>query len=629
MYKGNKGEIKLWVAITIIVSALVIFLGVCLIVKNISDNKNHNINISGDTDINGSHSDNEINDTVFEKPTIIGEYTYTGRPQTVGLNGYNSKVMKQTNATRKEAGTQEVIIELKDTSKYSWKDGTTDAIKLEWAIQKAPITIEWMNLEIRYDGDKHSPNAIATGLSTDKLTVKVSGASSEEGEHIATAELEGTAAENYEITNPTATYNITKKSGDIGSSALGDVKLNSDTFIYQGYEIEPVVTIRDGNTLLTEGTDYTVRYENNINVGTAKVIVVGKGKKYTGRVVKEFTITRNCSADVYVEDKIYNGVVQNGVTGKNVDIEGTENAKNVGTYKIVVTPKTGYAWTDGTYDAKEYTWKINEGIKVGDYVSYTPIGKSSAQVSTETKGWRILSISEDEVLITTYGAVNQNEVMLTGNDSYVNIETQLNKICEDAYSNKDKGLKARSMTIEDLNKACQYTVPKTTLRYAYYLTAATGTITQNGNVYTKIKHSNSLYGISEPRFYSYELNGILKTVESPKRLTADEGILLSQTYYTYNPSSSSSVANPIAGELLGSGNGWLASRCVKLENNVANFCAYYASSSEVLSNYLCNSSGYSYSPVCGLRPVVSISPSKIDVENANTDGSVANPWGIK
>ena len=59
---------------------------------------------------------------------------------------------------------------------------------------------------------------------------------------------------------------------------------------YNGSALTPVVTVQDGNTTLTEGTDYTVEYSNNTNAGTsAKATITGKGN-YTGTVEKNFTI---------------------------------------------------------------------------------------------------------------------------------------------------------------------------------------------------------------------------------------------------------------------------------------------------------------------------------------------------
>lgn len=47
--------------------------------------------------------------------------------------------------------------------------------------------------------------------------------------------------------------------------------------IYKGYDVSPSVTVTNGGTVLTEGTDYTVSYQNNSGVGTATVNVFGAG----------------------------------------------------------------------------------------------------------------------------------------------------------------------------------------------------------------------------------------------------------------------------------------------------------------------------------------------------------------
>lgn len=57
---------------------------------------------------------------------------------------------------------------------------------------------------------------------------------------------------------------------------------------YTGSAIEPKVTIKG----LTEGTDFTVAYKNNVEVGTATIEITGV-EKYVGTIVKTFTITEN------------------------------------------------------------------------------------------------------------------------------------------------------------------------------------------------------------------------------------------------------------------------------------------------------------------------------------------------
>ena len=60
---------------------------------------------------------------------------------------------------------------------------------------------------------------------------------------------------------------------------------------YNGKAQTQTVTVKDGDTTLTAGTDYTVSYKNNTNAGTASVIITGIGK-YADSVTKTFTIKK-------------------------------------------------------------------------------------------------------------------------------------------------------------------------------------------------------------------------------------------------------------------------------------------------------------------------------------------------
>ena len=70
-----------------------------------------------------------------------------------------------------------------------------------------------------------------------------------------------------------------------------DVSLSQSSYVYDGKEKRPSVTVKmDGKTLVY-GTDYTIEYSNNINVGTAIVTVTGKGS-YTGNKISSFSIIK-------------------------------------------------------------------------------------------------------------------------------------------------------------------------------------------------------------------------------------------------------------------------------------------------------------------------------------------------
>ena len=69
------------------------------------------------------------------------------------------------------------------------------------------------------------------------------------------------------------------------------VTLSSTSYVYDGKPKLPSVTVKlDGKTLVFN-TDYIVSYKNNVQIGTAEVIVEGKGD-YTGSKTINFTIIK-------------------------------------------------------------------------------------------------------------------------------------------------------------------------------------------------------------------------------------------------------------------------------------------------------------------------------------------------
>lgn len=60
---------------------------------------------------------------------------------------------------------------------------------------------------------------------------------------------------------------------------------------YTGKAIEPKIVVTDGTNTLVEGKHYSVVYKDNVNAGTAKVIVAGTGR-YSIELEKEFVINK-------------------------------------------------------------------------------------------------------------------------------------------------------------------------------------------------------------------------------------------------------------------------------------------------------------------------------------------------
>lgn len=69
------------------------------------------------------------------------------------------------------------------------------------------------------------------------------------------------------------------------------VTLNPDTYVYDGNEKKPAVTVTYDGQPLIENTSYTLTYANNKDAGTASVTIVGINSLH-GQIVKNFTIKK-------------------------------------------------------------------------------------------------------------------------------------------------------------------------------------------------------------------------------------------------------------------------------------------------------------------------------------------------
>lgn len=140
-----------------------------------------------------------------------------------------------------------------------------------------------------------------------------------------------TAANSANYTNPTFTFEILP-----GSIENAEIKY-AGSYIYNGAEITPDITVFLYGAALVEGVDYTVSYSDNVNAGTAKITVQGIGNYY-GTALGSFTIEkRNVSVrwgDTQVE---YNGAEQAIKAVVEGVLDGDEVKLNVSYLKDGVT----------------------------------------------------------------------------------------------------------------------------------------------------------------------------------------------------------------------------------------------------------------------------------------------------
>lgn len=114
------------------------------------------------------------------------------------------------------------------------------------------------------------------------------------------------------------------------------ITLSSKSFEYTGKAIKPSVTIKSNGTTLKKGTDYTISYSNNINPGTAKVIITGK-ENYEGTTIKTFKIDK-CN----LEDKstMFPTLAYNWVGNNSKELENDSRCSD-GIYNATLKSKKG------------------------------------------------------------------------------------------------------------------------------------------------------------------------------------------------------------------------------------------------------------------------------------------------
>ena len=200
---------------------------------------------------------------------------------------------------------------------------------------------------------------------TQTVTVTVNGKTLTVGTDYTVSDLTGTEPGSYPVT-VTGTGNYTgevTKSFTISKAQISSAAITYDAgpYGYTGKEWKPEVTVSFNSATLTAGNDYTVSYENNINAGTAKIIITGIGDHFTGSTEKTFTINSaeisGCAfapiADVTYNTKAHTPEVTVAISGRTLEADKdytVSYASNVkaGTATVTVTGKGNFTGSANT-----------------------------------------------------------------------------------------------------------------------------------------------------------------------------------------------------------------------------------------------------------------------------------------
>lgn len=229
-----------------------------------------------------------------------------------------------------------------------------------------------------------------------------------------------------------------------------NVTIPQESYEYTGTEIKPevTVTLSDGTGLIF-GTDYTVSYEDNTDIGTATVNVIGRGN-YTGKANGSFGIgadIKDAEIVLSMDQYIYSGrrntpkatVVFAGKTlVENVDYTiSYEDCIDAGTARVVVSGKGNYGGT------AEKTFEIARKGITGANVTipqecYEYISKEIRPEATVTlsDGTVLKNAIEYIVDYTDNIEVGTATITVTGTGNYIGYVTKTFTIIE---AKKDDG----------------------------------------------------------------------------------------------------------------------------------------------------------------------------------------------
>ena len=214
----------------------------------------------------------------------------------------------------------------------------------------------------------------------------------------ATADPSGVTTYTFGVTDATFDYEITADFHSRMSIAGATVTVVGGPFAHTGAAIEPSVTVTLGAATLTEGTDYTLSYASNINVGTGQITVTGI-RTYTGTIGTTFTIYE---AKVPVTATGYYGVYDGEVHGITVTAPADATVK--------------YGETPGVYDLEVSPTYVNAGTYTV-YYQATKAGLNAttgSETVTITKAPATLSYATTSIKKTYGDGEFTNALTMTG-----------------------------------------------------------------------------------------------------------------------------------------------------------------------------------------------------------------------
>ena len=375
----------------------------------------------------------------------------------------------------------------------------------------------------------------------------------------------------YYIWAKDSVENVSSKSIKVTGKSIDNssisVALNPTTYTYDGTEKKPGVTVKDGTNTLTVGTDYSFVYSNNINAGTGKVTITGKGN-YTGTKIVNFTINkRTLTVKAEAKSKTYGAgdpgltyTYSNQVSGQTPKFSGAlsrAEGENVGPYAInkntlVLVDNSpflannytlSYVGTNLTITAKNastFTATLNP-------TSYTYDGTEKKPSVTVKDGENLLAVGTDYSFVYSDNInAGTGKVTITGKGNYTGTKVLNFTINKRAITVKaSDGTKTYDGAA--LTNAA-VTLTEGTLVSGQSLTAtATGSITNVGSTANTVSSAVVKSGTTDVSG-NYTITKTNGTLTVNKRTLTVKAEAKSKTYGAGDPGLTYTYSNQVSGQ---------------------------------------------------------------------------------
>ena len=285
-----------------------------------------------------------------------------------------------------------------------------------YTIAQKEVGIDWSNNTFTYDRALHKPTATLTGVEeNDTCNVTVTGEQTNAGtNYTATASIDNA---NYKIktSDLTTTFVINPKEITEDMISLNDT---DSIYDFTNSEITPVVTVKDGEVVLTGGEtgDYVLAGDlTGTAYGSYEITVSGKGN-YTGtpKVVWNITDPNAPTGEIILKENKWNSFLNTitfGLFFKNtqqITVNATDGENESGVDKVYYCVSDTLLTDSASLDSATWT-----GISNGGSFNINPNAKVCVYVKITDKAGNAAYISSNGIVVYTDSARDTDKITFT------------------------------------------------------------------------------------------------------------------------------------------------------------------------------------------------------------------------